>query len=88
MLDQIARHGMVGLDIACKGDLEIDAHHTVEDVGIVLGEAFALAPGDKKVSRATDTLMCRLTKRYSRRHRFLRRQACSIALTTRAPNGT
>ena len=48
MLDQIARHGMVGLDIACKGDLEIDAHHTVEDVGIVLGEAFALALGDKK----------------------------------------
>lgn len=48
MLDQIARHGMVGLDIACNGDLEIDAHHTVEDVGIVLGEAFALALGDKK----------------------------------------
>ena len=48
MLDQIARHGMVSLDISCKGDLEIDAHHTVEDVGIVMGEAFALALGDKK----------------------------------------
>jgi imidazoleglycerol-phosphate dehydratase len=47
MLDQVARHGMIALDIKCKGDLEIDAHHTVEDVGIVLGQAFAKALGDK-----------------------------------------
>ncbi len=48
MLDQIARHGMVDLDIAAKGDLHIDAHHTVEDVGITLGQAFAKAVGEKK----------------------------------------
>jgi imidazoleglycerol-phosphate dehydratase len=48
MLDQIARHGMVDLEIEAKGDLHIDAHHTVEDVGITLGQAFAKAIGDKK----------------------------------------
>ena len=48
MLDQVARHGMVDLEIEAKGDLHIDAHHTVEDVGIALGQAFALAIGDKK----------------------------------------
>ena len=48
MLDQIARHGMFDLDIAAKGDLHIDAHHTVEDVGITLGQAFAKALGDKR----------------------------------------
>ncbi len=48
MLDQIARHGMLDLSIAAKGDLEIDAHHTVEDVGITLGQAFSQAIGDKK----------------------------------------
>ncbi|TCS72908.1 imidazoleglycerol-phosphate dehydratase [Sulfuritortus calidifontis] len=48
MLDQIARHGLIDLDIAAKGDLHIDAHHTVEDVGISLGQAFAKAVGDKK----------------------------------------
>ncbi|MEM7401903.1 MAG: imidazoleglycerol-phosphate dehydratase HisB [Pseudomonadota bacterium] len=48
MLDQIARHGMLDLDINAKGDLEIDAHHTVEDVGITLGQAFSQAVGDKK----------------------------------------
>ena len=48
MLDQIARHGLVDLDIAAKGDLHIDAHHTVEDVGITLGQAVARAIGDKK----------------------------------------
>ena len=47
MLDQIARHGLVDLDIAAKGDLHIDAHHTVEDVGIAIGAAFAQALGDK-----------------------------------------
>ena len=47
MLTQIARHGLIDLHIQAKGDLEIDAHHTVEDVGIVLGQAFAQAIGDK-----------------------------------------
>ncbi|OJZ19115.1 MAG: imidazoleglycerol-phosphate dehydratase [Thiobacillus sp. 65-29] len=48
MLDQIARHGLVDLDIQAEGDLHIDAHHTVEDTGITLGQAFAQALGDKK----------------------------------------
>lgn len=48
MIDQIARHGMMDLDIEAKGDLHIDAHHTVEDVGITLGQAFTKALGDKK----------------------------------------
>ncbi len=47
MLTQVARHGLIDLDIAAKGDLEVDAHHTVEDVGIVLGQAFQQAIGDK-----------------------------------------
>lgn len=48
MLDQIVRHGLIDLDIVAHGDLEIDAHHTVEDVGITLGQAFASAVGDKR----------------------------------------
>ena len=48
MLDQVARHGMFDLGINAKGDLHIDAHHTVEDIGITLGQAFAKAVGDKK----------------------------------------
>jgi imidazoleglycerol-phosphate dehydratase len=48
MLDQIARHGLVDLEVKAKGDLHIDAHHTVEDIGITLGQAFAKAVGDKK----------------------------------------
>jgi imidazoleglycerol-phosphate dehydratase len=48
MLDQIARHGLIDLDIQADGDLHIDGHHTVEDVGITLGQAVALAVGDKK----------------------------------------
>lgn len=48
MLDQVARHGMMDLEVEAKGDLHIDAHHTVEDVGISLGQAFAKAIGDKK----------------------------------------
>ncbi len=48
MLDQIARHGLIDLDIRAEGDLHIDAHHTVEDTGITLGQAFAQALGDKK----------------------------------------
>ncbi len=48
MLDQVARHGLIDLTIHCKGDLHIDAHHSVEDIGITLGQAFAQALGDKK----------------------------------------
>lgn len=48
MLDQIARHGLVDIDISAEGDLEIDDHHTAEDIGITLGQAFAKALGDKK----------------------------------------
>ena len=48
MLDQIARHGLVDLEIQAEGDLHIDGHHTVEDVGITLGQAVAQAIGDKK----------------------------------------
>jgi len=48
MLDQIARHGLVDIDIFAKGDLHIDAHHTVEDIGITIGQAFNQAIGDKK----------------------------------------
>lgn len=48
MLDQIARHGMMDIEVNAKGDLHIDAHHTVEDIGITLGQAFAQAVGDKK----------------------------------------
>ena len=48
MLDQVARHGAIDLEIKAKGDLHIDAHHTIEDVGITLGQAVAKALGDKK----------------------------------------
>ena len=48
MLDQIARHGLIDIEIVAKGDLHIDAHHTVEDTGITLGQALAKAWGDKK----------------------------------------
>ena len=48
MLDQIARHGLIDLEIEADGDLHIDAHHTVQDTGITLGQAFAKAIGDKK----------------------------------------
>ncbi len=48
MLDQIARHGLIDLDIKANGDLHIDAHHTVEDIGITLGQAFFQAVGNKK----------------------------------------
>ena len=48
MLEQIARHGLIDLEVDCDGDLHIDGHHTVEDVGITLGQAFARAVGDKK----------------------------------------
>jgi imidazoleglycerol-phosphate dehydratase len=48
MLDQVARHGMIDMDIVARGDLHIDAHHTVEDIGITLGQAFAAALSDKR----------------------------------------
>ncbi len=48
MLDQVARHGMFDIEVEAKGDLHIDGHHTVEDVGITLGQAFAKAVGDKR----------------------------------------
>ena len=48
MLDQIARHGLMDIEVEAKGDLHIDAHHTVEDVGITLGQALAQCVGDKK----------------------------------------
>ena len=48
MMDQIGRHGLIDLDITCKGDTHIDDHHTTEDIGITLGQAFAEAVGDKK----------------------------------------
>ena len=48
MLDQVARHGLIDLDVQCTGDLHIDDHHTVEDVGITIGQAFAKAVGDKR----------------------------------------
>nr|WP_297458199.1 imidazoleglycerol-phosphate dehydratase HisB [Ferrovum sp.] len=48
MLDQVARHGLIDLEVACQGDLHIDAHHTIEDIGITLGQTFAQALGDKK----------------------------------------
>ncbi|MGD9729486.1 MAG: imidazoleglycerol-phosphate dehydratase HisB [Gammaproteobacteria bacterium] len=51
MLDQVARHGLVDLDVKAEGDLEIDAHHTVEDLGITLGQAFDEAVGDKRAIR-------------------------------------
>ncbi|MGH2693539.1 MAG: imidazoleglycerol-phosphate dehydratase HisB [Actinomycetota bacterium] len=58
MLDQLGRHGRLGLRVEAEGDLEIDAHHTVEDVGIVLGEALVQALGDKRgIRRYGDALV-------------------------------
>lgn len=51
MLDQIARHGMIDIEVECNGDREIDDHHSVEDIGISLGQAFKQAIGDKKGTR-------------------------------------
>lgn len=55
MLNAFAKHGRIGLDLTCKGDLEVDCHHTMEDVGIALGECFDKAIGDKKgINRFAD----------------------------------
>lgn len=62
MIDQIARHGMIDIDISCKGDLHIDDHHTAEDIGITLGQAIRQALGDKKASAVTDIPTSRSTK--------------------------
>ncbi len=66
MLDQIARHGMIDLEIKAKGDLHIDAHHTVEDIGITLGQAFAKAIGDKRGIRRYGHAYCPLDEALSR----------------------
>jgi imidazoleglycerol-phosphate dehydratase len=58
MLDQLGRHGRLGLDVQARGDLEIDAHHTVEDVGLALGDALRQAVGDKRgIRRYGDALV-------------------------------
>lgn len=62
MLDQIARHGLIDLDIEAKGDLHIDAHHTVEDVGITLGQAFARAMEIRMAYAAMAIRMCHWMK--------------------------
>ncbi|MCF6217445.1 MAG: imidazoleglycerol-phosphate dehydratase HisB [Gammaproteobacteria bacterium] len=66
MLDQIARHGMLDLEIIATGDLHIDAHHTVEDIGITLGQAFAKAVGDKRGIRRYGHAYCPLDEALSR----------------------
>jgi len=63
MLDQVARHGMIDLEIAAKGDLHIDAHHTVEDVGISLGQAWPKRSVTSAAYAAMATPMCRWTRR-------------------------
>lgn len=62
MLDQVARHGLIDINLSCDGDTQIDDHHTVEDCGIVLGQAVSKAVGDKRGIFATATPMCRSTK--------------------------
>jgi imidazoleglycerol-phosphate dehydratase len=63
MLDQIARHGLIDLDIEAEGDLHIDGHHTVEDVGITLGQAVARPWATRRASAATAMPTCRWTRR-------------------------
>lgn len=66
MLDQIARHGLIDLDITAKGDLHIDDHHTVEDIGITLGQAFSQAIADKKGIMRYGHAYCPLDEALSR----------------------
>ncbi|RYY78619.1 MAG: imidazoleglycerol-phosphate dehydratase HisB [Moraxellaceae bacterium] len=66
MIDQIKRHGLFDIDIECKGDLDIDDHHTVEDCGITLGQAFAKALGDKKGIRRYGNFYAPLDEALSR----------------------
>ena len=58
MLDGFARHGLFDLNVKVRGDLEVDSHHTIEDTGIVLGQAIAQALGDKPELSDTDILYC------------------------------
>lgn len=62
MLSGFARHGLFDLEVSCQGDLEIDCHHTIEDIGIVMGEAIAKALGEKRALQDTDTFCCRWMK--------------------------
>jgi len=64
MLEQVARHALLDLDIEAKGDLHIDAHHTVEDVGITLGQAFTRRSATRPAYAASATLTCLSTRRY------------------------
>ena len=64
MLTLFARHGDFDLTIACNGDTEVDYHHTVEDIGICLGQAFTQALGDKRASTATASSSCPWTRRW------------------------
>ena len=58
MLDGFARHGLFNLSVTCRGDLDVDCHHTIEDIGIALGQAFAKALGDKRgIKRYADTVL-------------------------------
>ncbi len=66
MLDQIARHGMIDLEVKAKGDLHIDGHHTVEDIGISIGQALAQAIGDKKGLRRSGPAYVPLDEALSR----------------------
>lgn len=63
MLELFARHGRMDLTVKCKGDTEVDYHHTVEDIGIVLGQAFAEAIGEKEEFHATEAFFCRWMRR-------------------------
>ncbi len=63
MLDLFTKHGQFNLTVDAKGDTEIDDHHTTEDIGICLGQAFLEALGDKKGSNGTDQRLCPWTKR-------------------------
>jgi len=64
MLDQVARHGLMDLSIKCDGDTQIDDHHSVEDIGITLGQAFAQAVGDKAGFTVTGIRMYLWTRPY------------------------
>lgn len=63
MLTLFAKHGKFDLEVSAKGDLEVDCHHTMEDLGLVLGEAIAQAVGDKRASAATAASCSRWTRR-------------------------
>lgn len=65
MLDGFARHGLFDLKVNVAGDLAVDCHHTIEDTGIVLGNAIKEAVGDKKESGATEAVFCRWMKHLS-----------------------